>query len=464
MVPAIAAKYGDMASAAAADWYELMRAKWFEPGYETEAAPPFDDKAMRQTIRRLAGHLWDKDGTPADPETMLRGLRANMDRWVKQPARDTIVRNARRDPGKPRYARVPAGRTTCAFCAMLASRGFVYASAEKAGGNMSKYHPDCDCEIIPSWDKKNPRIEGYDPDKLYDAYLKARDSLGKENPTLEEILEAMRRMGGYTDSTDTGFSPKLDKLYKTGNPLQHLAQLTARAVNPRIGTTPRGVYDPYANNCQRCCQIAELRLRGYDVTAAPKGKDDYTSYNHIYISNWQTRDGKQRRWTNGAPRRNATSILEELNTYPVGARFFVAGQWQKKWGGGGHVWNAEIVMENGKKTVKMYDLQGENRDPDNYLSRVKRGGSAYMRIDDMMPSDALVPGHGMNFSIEMPMPNPWIIGPEDHAPTVDEANANRWDITGQQLNDSWREYLAWDYSDPSVPAVAPNGKEITPQK
>ena len=367
--------------------------------------------------------------------------------------------NVQQDPSRPRYARVPQGKT-CAFCTMLASRGFVYASEDTAG-KWHKYHHDCDCKIVPTWGET--RIDGYDPEKLYDMWKDA----SKEGGSLSEKLARMRRQ--HPDELTDGvaaktLSPELDRLYKTGAPLQHLAQLTAKAVNPNIGGTPRGAYDPYANNCQRCCQIAELRLRGYDVTAAPLGNRDETCYKYLYTSNWQTRDGKQRRWTNGAPRRNATSILKELAAYPVGARFFISGQWQKKWGGGGHVWNAEIVMENGRKTVKMYDLQGENRDAGEYLGKIKRGGSSYLRIDDMVPSDAIVNGHELNFDTKMPVPTPWVIGPDDPAPTTDEANANTWSITQQQLNDSWREYAQWDYSDPSTPAIAPDGKEINPQK
>lgn len=205
LVPAIARKYGNMGSVAAAEWYEQMRAKWIKEDYTVDTTYDPDDVPMRQTVRRLAGNLWDgKDGTPADPDAMLRGLHAAMDRWVKAGGRETIERATRHDPSKPRYARVPQGAKTCAFCAMLASRGFVYSSAEAAGGDMNKYHHDCDCEIIPSWDKNNPKIEGYDPEKLYQKYLKARESLGKENPTLEEILEAMRRIGDYSDS----FAPR----------------------------------------------------------------------------------------------------------------------------------------------------------------------------------------------------------------------------------------------------------------
>ena len=39
----------------------------------------------------------------------------------------------------------------CAFCAMLASRGFVYHTAETAG-SMNRYHNDCRCEIVPGFD------------------------------------------------------------------------------------------------------------------------------------------------------------------------------------------------------------------------------------------------------------------------------------------------------------------------
>ena len=65
---------------------------------------------------------------------------------------------------------------------MLASRGWVYSSAE-AAGELRKYHNDCNCEIVPSWDKDKPIVEGYDPDDLYQRYLKCRE-------TVEDGLEA----------------------------------------------------------------------------------------------------------------------------------------------------------------------------------------------------------------------------------------------------------------------------------
>lgn len=67
-----------------------------------------------------------------------------------------------------RFARVPTGPTTCPWCLMLASRGFVYHSAETAG-NGNRFHRNCDCRIVPGYGS-NPSVEGYDPSDLYDQW------------------------------------------------------------------------------------------------------------------------------------------------------------------------------------------------------------------------------------------------------------------------------------------------------
>jgi len=98
-----------------------------------------------------------------------------------------------------RYARVPAGSENCAFCEFLASRGFVYRSGESAGVSR-KYHPHCDCQIVPAWGKKTPKIAGYDPDALYAQYEAARDAVvarkqGKHgySPSDAEVAAQMKK-------------------------------------------------------------------------------------------------------------------------------------------------------------------------------------------------------------------------------------------------------------------------------
>ena len=114
---------------------------------------------------------------------------------TRRMANQAMIANAGRDHA--RFARVPSGGRTCAFCAMLASRGFVYHTAETAG-DMDRYHEDCRCEIVPGFDD-DTRIDGYDPEALYENYANARDEAGS-NPSTSDILAAMRRTGKYTDS------------------------------------------------------------------------------------------------------------------------------------------------------------------------------------------------------------------------------------------------------------------------
>lgn len=60
--------------------------------------------------------------------------------YVKRSAFENMAENCGR--GKVRYARVPSGSETCPFCFMLASRGFVYHTAESAGEG-HPYHVNC---------------------------------------------------------------------------------------------------------------------------------------------------------------------------------------------------------------------------------------------------------------------------------------------------------------------------------
>lgn len=104
----------------------------------------------------------------------------------KRAAGETVVQNARKDPSKPKYARVPSGVETCDFCMMLASRGFVYASKETASGKGGHYHANCACRIVPSFGKTE--VEGYDPDAYFDKWKHP-----EKYPELREARNARRR-------------------------------------------------------------------------------------------------------------------------------------------------------------------------------------------------------------------------------------------------------------------------------
>lgn len=195
-VPALVREYGDVAAAAAADWYEEIRSSVITGNYRAVTGGVVDSAQVEASVRYAAGHLF-----AGSPEQALSVINGSVQRFVQYSGRETIARNVSRDRSKPRYARVPQGPTTCAFCSLMASRGFVYRS-KKTAGQDHKYHDDCDCQIVPSWDE-SPYIEGYDPDALYDQYQSARQSSGET--TASGIAAEMRRQfpESYTDGVAT---------------------------------------------------------------------------------------------------------------------------------------------------------------------------------------------------------------------------------------------------------------------
>lgn len=74
-----------------------------------------------------------------------------------------------------RYARVPSGKA-CAFCLMLASRGFVYFSKTSAGEDKGHYHNHCHCAVVAG--NLKMKVGGYDPDGLNERMNKLAASLG----------------------------------------------------------------------------------------------------------------------------------------------------------------------------------------------------------------------------------------------------------------------------------------------
>ena len=348
LVPAIIDKYADTSSTAAAEWYQRVRDKWISDDFKAQTPTRSNDDISR-LIRAKAGVLFGDD---ADPMQMLRFLNGVVDKGVKQGGRDAIRYNARRDPKKPRYARVPSGAKTCAFCAMLASRGWVYESAETAGA-LNKYHAACDCEIVPSWDKDRPNVEGYDPEKLYADYEKARHAAGKD-PNESAILSAMRRLfpGGFKDSIKKReidvLRPQTLAGVKRGKPMT-FEQADNNRPNPNFMKS-----EGYRINCQSCVVTYEARLRGYDVETLPNTKGSRLEWlSHQSYKAWvdpKTGKARQPERYDGTTSKNALKWIRD-NVKP-GERYTLGMTWRNH--AGGHIVSIER-MENG--TIRLYDPQ-----------------------------------------------------------------------------------------------------------
>lgn len=94
-------------------------------------------------------------------------IEGTITRLIKQTVADTMINNAIRDGAE--FAWIPQG-DTCAFCRILASRGWQMAS-EKAlkGGHAEHIHAHCDCQYVIRHDSSF-NVQGYDPNKYLDEY------------------------------------------------------------------------------------------------------------------------------------------------------------------------------------------------------------------------------------------------------------------------------------------------------
>lgn len=199
-LPTLTASYGDVVAAAALEWYEDERAQVgglaaYRPALPRESVPAAQ---AQRAVRSAAGFLYGDDRGAC-----LRSLIGAVQRLVRTAGRDAVTKAAVEDPADTRFARVPRGARTCAFCSMLASRGFVYATRE-AAGQARVWHDHCDCEIVPAWDDRGTRVSGYDPDHLKDEYEDARAAVARDggDPNdLRALTSMMRRThpGSYTD-------------------------------------------------------------------------------------------------------------------------------------------------------------------------------------------------------------------------------------------------------------------------
>jgi len=184
-VPLLTEQYGAVAATLATDWYEELRASSGAAGrFRALAADTVPTDAVEAKVRYLSGHLW----TP-DPLAMLGGLLTATDKYVKQPGRDTMASNAKREG--VRWARVPSGKKTCSWCLILASRDAVYTSKQSAGGDGHKFHGACDC-VATRIARASDYPDGYLPDDYYAMYQAARQEA--QSGDMGDIAAAFRKL------------------------------------------------------------------------------------------------------------------------------------------------------------------------------------------------------------------------------------------------------------------------------
>lgn len=164
--------WGDAASARALEMFDEVCEREGIPATSKHFDVIEMDKVQDALHYACTLHLKKMDNDQVGYRKRCRML---MESYVHRCAWDSVVRNC--EENRVRWARVPTGFETCAWCLMLASRGFDYLSSDTArAGN----HNGCDCMVVPG--KKGTAIEGYDPDAMYASWAQMADELGVDVP------------------------------------------------------------------------------------------------------------------------------------------------------------------------------------------------------------------------------------------------------------------------------------------
>lgn len=170
---ALATKYGEAASELACEMYAAVSAL---SGENIEPPEPAPTATMPEVAKAVTGTM--KTENP----DIISGA---VSRLVKLAAVDTTMRNALRDGAE--WAWIPRG-DTCAFCLMLASNGWQYASRKAIkDGHAEHVHANCDCTYAVRFNSRT-EVEGYNNGEAFLEFYDNAD--GKDWHTK---LNSMRR-------------------------------------------------------------------------------------------------------------------------------------------------------------------------------------------------------------------------------------------------------------------------------
>lgn len=196
----------DQSASAAAGYYGTFRQAEIGESIPLTYRPDFDLDVNRNALL-LAGPVRVKSliGTGVAPDAAkaaaLTAFIGIMRRQTLMGGRFSIDGFERRDERAKGWRRVTDG-DPCAFCAMLATRGPVYGSAEKAeqiGGTGLRYHSNCACTAEPIYTVWEPSAREREFIRDYERAAQEVDDLGLPR-TEENVLPRMRRLGEFRDS------------------------------------------------------------------------------------------------------------------------------------------------------------------------------------------------------------------------------------------------------------------------
>ena len=265
---------------------------------------------------------------------------------------------------------------TCALCGSFDGKT-IKLSELAAGVTAPPFHPWCRCTTIPYFADDDGERIARDLDTGEQYYIPGDMKYEDWFKTYVKQVTPITGPGAGLSSSSPGSTMSTAGSTGSGDPIGQMLKITKgtpitdyEAVlksNPNYSKGPG-----WRNNCQRCVPTYELRRRGYDVIAKPRPA------NNKILTSVDCFD------TNLTYTKGKNDLLNQLSTYPDGARFGIRQNWKgTSSGAAGHTYVA--TRANGK--TYFYDPQNADFDCSGYLDKVakRRGKStlAYFRMDDV---------------------------------------------------------------------------------
>lgn len=232
LVQAVVAQYGRLSAALAATHYRSERR---DAGVRGAYRPTLADapgfQPVQSTVEWAITPLYS-----AEPDTAAfdRQLSLGVGKLVQDTGRVTVISNVHHDRQANGWARIPepseSKSGTCAFCALLASRGATYRSKRQAD---FRAHDGCHCHPEPLFGYYRPSEQVKEWQDLYKSATSGRH--GKDAlAAFRQAIEG-RPVTGLTKGPNKPAIPKLAQL-----PPEHAARLITQleAANGRAAGNP----------------------------------------------------------------------------------------------------------------------------------------------------------------------------------------------------------------------------------
>lgn len=156
----------------------------------------YDETATDVAVSAI---MRDSEG---DPDKLARMLGDRLSYEINRASKRGVYRAGRADGRDVRYARVPVGAETCAWCLMTAGLGYWYMTEEAA----SHSHAHCDCVVVPSIGRGDVVLNGYDSSVFRDMWRKANEMRmnGDIPPEIADRIarEKAAKGKGYREDTN----------------------------------------------------------------------------------------------------------------------------------------------------------------------------------------------------------------------------------------------------------------------